>query len=145
MTPLERIELSRARLRRALLPPNRNGPARPSWLVGVKDLPFIGAAIGLLREWRSVGQVVVQVSRAAVTPLAERNPLALVLAAGAAGAILMWGRPWRRKFSSAVLAGLVPRLVARAVLEVPIESWAKMLGAALSGTPRRDSNPRGRS
>jgi hypothetical protein len=145
MTPLERIEITRARLGRAMLPPavsrNRKKPTRLSWLDSVKDLPLLGGFIRLLREWRPVGQLVLDVTRTAVTPMAERRPLTLVLVAGATGAILFWSRPWRWIFSSAVLAGFLPRLVLRVVSKVPIEWWTRVLLAAPAGSPKRASNP----
>jgi hypothetical protein len=139
MTALEGLEVSRARLRREMSRPavaaSANGPPKSSWLDVIKDLPLIGRVTSLLRQWRPVGQLVVEAARAGAMPLAERNPFALVLVAGAAGAVLLWSRPWRWIFSSAVLAALLPRLVALAASRVPLESWIKMIGASLFGRP----------
>lgn len=139
MTALERLEASRARLRREMSPPaaSTNGNVLPgvSWLDAIKDLPLIGRVTSLLRQWRPVGQLIVEAAREGATPLAERHPFALVLVAGAAGAVSLWIRPWRWIFSSAVLAALLPRLVALAASRVPLESWIKMIGASLFGRP----------
>ena len=149
MTAVERVEFSRARLRQALLPTplsmNETRRARRSRPGGVADLPLVGVVIESLKEWwshhalRPVTQIVVEASRAVVTPLAHQHPFALVLTAGAAGAALAWSRPWRWIFSSALLAGLLPQLASRVVAKLPLETWTTMLGAALSRPSRSDS------
>ncbi len=147
MTALERLEASRVRLRREMSPQaasvNANGPELSS-LDALKGLPLIGGVTSFLRRWRPVGQLVVEAARARATPLAERNPFALVLVAGAVGAVLIWSRPWRWIFSSAVLAALLPRLVALAASRVPLESWIKLIGASLFGRPASGSKRRAR-
>lgn len=140
MTAVERVEFSRARLRRALSPPPVLATirARRSWVGGVMDLPLVRIVIGSLKEWwshhalRPVAQIVAEASRAVVTPLAQHYPLALVLSASAAGAALAWSRPWRWIFSSALIAGLLPQLASRVVARLPLETWTTMLSAALS-------------
>lgn len=142
MTAVERVEFSRARLRRALSPPRvlAEETTRPRrfWLGGVADLPLVGIVIESLKEWwshhalRPASQIVAEASRAVVTPFAQHHPFALVLSASAAGAALAWNRPWRWIFSSALLAGLLPQLASRVVARLPLETWTTMLGAALS-------------
>jgi hypothetical protein len=106
----------------------------------VSDLPVIGIVIGSLKEWwsrhalRPAMQVAVEASRAIMTPLAQHHPFVVVLSAGAAGAALVWSRPWRWIFSSALLAGLVPQLASRVIARLPLQTWTAMLGAALSGS-----------
>jgi hypothetical protein len=148
MTAVERVEFSRARLRRALSPPPvlAQETTRAGWLGGVADLPLIGIVIESLKEWwshhalRPVGQIVAEASRAVVTPLAQRHPFALVLSASATGAALAWSRPWRWIFSSALLAGLLPQIATRVVARLPLEMWTTMLGAALSRPASKRSN-----
>lgn len=142
MTAVERVEFSRARLRRALLPPpvlpTETRRPRRFWPDGIADLPLVGIVIESLREWwshhalRPATQIVAEASRAVVTPFAQRHPFALVLSASAAGAALAWSHPWRWIFSSALLAGLLPQLASRVVARLPFETWTTMLGAAMS-------------
>lgn len=141
-TALERVEISRTRLRSAMLPPRVLSSdavvQRATWLQGVKDLPVIGVVLESLNEWwahhplRAVGNVLAGASDAAVKPIAQRHPYALMLVAGVAGAMLVWRRPWRWIFSSAVFAGLLPRLASHAMSKLPVESWITMLSGALS-------------
>ena len=153
MTAAERVELSRARLRRALLPPPvmAEESRRPGrfWRGRIADLPVVGIVIETLKEWwshhalRPATQVAAEASRVVLTPLAQHHPFALVLSASAAGAALVWSRPWRWVFSSAIFAGLLPQLASRIVARLPLESWTTMLGAALSrsGTNGSDTPP----
>ncbi|MES2100964.1 MAG: hypothetical protein V4569_14150 [Pseudomonadota bacterium] len=139
----DRIEASRARLQLAMSPPpptptERAGAQAPSWLHRVTDLPLVSAVIESLTAWwsqhplRPVVSVANEASTAVVKPLAQRNPLTLVLVAGAIGAGLAWTRPWRWIFRSALFAGLVPQLASRVVSGLPIESWMTLAGASLS-------------
>lgn len=144
---LARIELSRQRLRLAMLPapaPLSEPKAghRQSLLDRFSALPLISAVIDSVSSWwashplRPVAQVANEASNAVARPVAQRNPLLLVLAAGIVGAGLAWTRPWRWIFRSALFAGFVPQLASRIVSSLPIESWASMVGATMS-KPRR--------
>ncbi|MEP6872812.1 MAG: hypothetical protein ABI887_00445 [Burkholderiales bacterium] len=142
MTAVERVEFSRERLRRALLPSAESTPEtrrnRLSSLGGAANLPFVGIVIESLKEWwshhalRPAAQIVAEASRAVLMPLAHHHPFVLVLSASGAGAALAWSRPWRWIFSSALLAGLLPQLASRVVARLPLETWVTMLGTALS-------------
>ena len=140
---VDRIESSRAQLRLAMTPAKpalqqaRSGENR-SWLHRMGALPLVHAVSESITSWwshhplRPVGQVAGEASNAIVKPIAQRNPMALVLVAALVGAGLAWSRPWRWIFRSALFAGLVPQLVSRVVTNLPIESWMAMLGSALS-------------
>ncbi len=141
-----RIEASRARLLSAMSPPpptpaDHAGAHAQPWLHRLADLPLVSAVIESVTAWwsqhplRSVAQVANEASTAVFKPLAQRNPLALVLLAGTIGAGLAWARPWRWIFRSALFAGLVPQLASRVVSSLPIESWMTMAGASLSRQP----------
>lgn len=136
MSAQERLELSRARLRVAMLPVPRvtqrlSDATTPRWLARLKALPGIGLVADTVQGWwsrhplRSVTEVAAQASSTLVGPFAQRRPLALVLAAAVAGAALAWGRPRRWLFRSALFAGLVPQLAARIVSRLPVETWLK--------------------
>ena len=148
----DRLEATRARLRLAMVPPpepdrprlaNNNGQ---SLLHKALELPGIESVAHSVGAWwshhplRPMAQIANEASTAAIRPLAERSPYALVLTAGAIGMALVWSRPWRWIFRSAILAGLVPRLATRIVSRLPIESWISMVSAAL----RRSSGPASR-
>jgi len=143
MTAKERDELSRARLRLALAPSRSEQQAsarrhRPS---ASTELPLFGALKAALDEWwaqsmlRPVGQIAHGAASAVVQPLAQRHPFAVVLCAAAAGATLVWSRPWRWVFSSAVLAGFIPQLAWRVLSKVPVASWTTKLAATLTRPP----------
>lgn len=143
---LARIEASRERLRLAMLPPppkaaDPGAPRPASLLHRLSALPLVNAVIESVTSWwvhhplRPVAQIAGEASNAVVRPIAQRNPLLLVLAASVIGAALAWTRPWRFIFRSALFAGLVPQLAARVVSHLPIESWMSMVGASLSQRP----------
>ena len=136
MNPLDQLELSRARLRAAMLPaPPRLAAARASdgradsWLGRLKRLPGIGLIVDAVQAWwwqhplRPVSQVAADASNALVRPMARRRPFTLVLVAAATGAALAWTRPRRWLFRSALFAGLVPQLASRIVSSLPVEAW----------------------
>lgn len=139
----ERIETSRARLRLAMRPPppvpaRRATHSDDSWLGWLTSLPLVKTVVESVTSWwshhpmRQVAQIASDASNAIVKPVAERNPLTLVLVAGVLGAGLAWSRPWRWIFRSALFAGLVPQLAYRVVSTLPIDSWVSMGGAWLS-------------
>ena len=141
---LARLEASRARLRDAMRPAapapstERAEAAGGSWLQRLRGLPVIGLVADALAGWwsqnplRPVALVAAEASNAVARPLAQRHPIALVLAAGTVGAALAWARPWRWALRSALFAGLVPQLASRVVANLPIESWLTLLSGALS-------------
>ena len=147
MTACERIEFSRARLRAAMSPPSApaagSEPQAASWLQRLKQLPVISLVVESFDAWwaghplHAAGQVAAQASSAVVRPVARRHPFALVLVAGAVGALLAWSRPWRWAFRPALLAGLAPQLASRVIANLPIESWMTVLGAALASPGAR--------
>jgi hypothetical protein len=132
MTALERLELSRVRLRLALSP----AAARKTF-VKRAGTSFTGAMVEWFNGWwthhplRRISQLAGSAFAAGLNPLTQRHPLIVVASAGAAGAALAWSRPWRWMFSPAVLAGLLPRLAWRVVPKLPLQAWVAMLAAAL--------------
>jgi hypothetical protein len=143
-----RIELTRERLRLAMSPPPPPDRGRPNdgtvpfldrtFFDRVKQWPVLGVVVDALESWwthhplRPMAHVAVEASNAVVQPLARRNPIALVAAAALVGAGLVWSKPWRWIFSSALFAGLVPQVASKVVSNLPIESWMTMVGAALA-------------
>ena len=142
MTAAQRIELSRARLRAAMspraAPTGRTDDGQASWMQRLRRLPVIALVLESLDAWwtnhplHAAGQVAGQASSAVVRPVAQRHPWALVLTAGAVGALLMWSRPWRWALRPALLAGLAPQFASRVVANLPIESWMTLLSASMA-------------
>ena len=146
MNAVERMELSRARLRDAMLPPpalpSRGSPAAPlAWLERLKDQPAVAIVVDTLRSWwsrhplRAVVHVASEATNAVAKPIAQHNPVALVVLAGLAGAVLAWSRPWRWALKPALFAGLMPQLVSRVVANLPLESWLAVFASATSAAP----------
>jgi len=146
MNPVERIELSRARLRQAMLPPPAlpadGSPAAPLvWLERLKEQPAIAIVLDTLRSWwsrhpmRAVVHVASEATNAVAKPIAQHNPIALVVLAGVAGAVLAWSRPWRWALKPALFAGLMPQLVSRVVANLPLESWLAVFTSVNTAPP----------
>jgi hypothetical protein len=145
-TSVQRLELSRARLRHAMLPP----PALPgdehitgalAWLERIKQQPAIAILIDTLQGWwsrhplRAAVHVASEAGNAVAKPIAQHNPIALVALACVAGAVLAWSRPWRWALKPALFAGLMPQLVSRVVANLPLESWLAVLTQTPTAAP----------
>ncbi|MDE2093202.1 MAG: hypothetical protein KGI87_05045 [Burkholderiales bacterium] len=142
MTTLERLELSRARLREALAPPPVAPSLSPGHGIGasmlqrLKALPTAGPVIDSVVGWWSLHPLRAWValaggaSNAVVKPLARRSPLTLVLTAALVGAVFARSRPWRWALKPVLFAGLAPQLAARVAKALPIESWVALLASA---------------
>jgi hypothetical protein len=111
--PELRLVISRERLRVALQVP---GP--PSKVSGSSG-------------WLNVLQSVpcTRLVLEALTPIAQRNPLGLMLTALAAGALLTWAKPWRWSPLSGIVAGVLPEILAKLVAQVPPSTWLDGLDA----------------
>ena len=135
-TALARLALSRDRLRREML--QRSAPKRlaadgnavhPSLQDRLKSLPLVGVLFEGLASWWSnhplnaVSAVALGAARSAVEPMAQRNPVALMVVALVLGGALVATRPWRWLLKPALFAGLVPQLVSKLAAQVPLESW----------------------
>lgn len=143
-TPSERLLLSRELLRLALRetvasagqPAGQPGPwSGLKWLDGLNDLPGASAVIDALRIfWRNhplhlVGNAVAGALRIAVLPMAQRNPLGLVVGALLLGGLFAWSRPWRWISAPALLAGLLPQLLATAMASLKPINWLDILAS----------------
>lgn len=100
------------------------------WLASLKSLPIAGIVIDALSGWWAQHPlriaVVVGSSAAEVLarPIAERNPLGLVLGSAVLGAAVVWSRPWRWLLKPALFAGLTQRLLSSALARVPSQPSA---------------------
>ena len=78
------------------------------------------------------GMVARDAVEAAVQPLAQRNPLWLVLGAAIVGGALVWSRPWRWLLTPALLATVLPQLAARAFNHGVPMPWMKLLNSLVN-------------
>lgn len=83
------------------------------------------------------GQIANDAVKSAVQPLAQRNPLALVLGAAAVGGALAWSRPWRWLLTPALLATLLPQLLSKAVHTGGALPWMKLLTTLTQHKPAK--------
>ncbi|MBY0468329.1 MAG: hypothetical protein K2Q07_05070 [Burkholderiaceae bacterium] len=97
-------------------------------LVALSALPVLGPLISDAARWwsdhplRAVADLFTRPSGSTTGTLTQRHPRAWALSAAAAGALLMWTRPWRfAVLRRAVYSGLLPQVVSTLVSQVPIE------------------------
>ena len=151
LTPAERLVFSRECLRQALrdasAPPGqatdqRTGGSSVTWLASLNSIPGAAVVIAAVNSWwaqhplRTAGLLAADAVKAVVQPIAQRNPLGLVLGAFLLGGLLAWARPWRRLLTPALIVGLLPQLLFKAIAYVPPGSWSALL-AALAQQQRR--------
>lgn len=150
-----RLALSRERLRDAMLPPPRrahHGAPGESMeglasfashlLDRVKALPIAAVLIDAIESWwaqhplRTAASVAAEASRKLAEPIAERNPMMLLLGAFLFGAVVVLTRPWRWMLRPVLFAGLIPALATRAIRELSVDSLVDMF-AWYSAPPSR--------
>ena len=153
---IERLALSRERLRERMMPAPQDATPHASTRVSgsfasgltdrLKDLPGAHMLLDALAAWwashplRTASLVAAEASRKFAAPLAERNPLALILGAVVIGALLALSRPWRWALRPAIFAGLLPAIGARIMRQLPLESWLRMFASVSTRTARETAS-----
>ena len=163
LSPADRLTLSRERLREAMRDRTARRSSSPSagaattaWLDSLKAIPGAGVVVDALRSWwaqhplRVASMVAADATKSVLQPMAQKNPLALVLGALVLGGLLAWSRPWRWLIKPALFAGLLPQLVSKALAHVPSRSWLSVLTSLMQEQqeqqrPTATPSPRGPS
>ena len=154
---LDRLSESRARLRGALQviakPPPRAsqgvagslfGATGTAWMDSIKSAPGVSIIVEAVSSWwmrhplRLASMVASDAARAVIQPVAQKNPVALVLVALVVGGLLAWSRPWRWIARPALLAGLLPQVLSKVIAHAPASSWVTVLGSLANGQRKPD-------
>ena len=148
---LVRLALSRSHLSVALhqLHAKQTATAReqaqPGWMDALRSDPAARVVIDALtvwwtrQPWHRSAALVGHSIRRLLMPVAQRNPLGLVMGACAMGAALMLLKPWRWISVPALAAGLLPTLIAKLAVLVQPLSWLEILQGWLPSGVKADS------
>ncbi|HUP08026.1 MAG TPA: hypothetical protein VMU47_12780 [Caldimonas sp.] len=140
VSAIERLALSRERLRDAMMPRRRVRSGAPSLAEGMGSYasslverlranPGIAVILDAIEEWwakhplHTAGVMAAEATGRLAAPIAERRPLTLVFGAVFVGALLALLRPWRWLLRPAVFAGLIPAILLRVLRELPVDTW----------------------
>ena len=148
LSPSQKLQLSRLRLQSALqsahAPAGKTHGASPdpsalAWLGSLKQVPGAALVLELTTQWWAkhplnlASKLVSDAANAAIRPVAEHHPFALVAGAAVVGGVLGWSRPWRWIMKSAVVAGflpgILPTLLGKTASTEPTLSWLSVLTA----------------
>ncbi len=151
-TPAQHDDAGPAEDRARMLPASAvpTAPSRADLAERLKDLPGAAMVIDAVQTWwaqhplRTATLVAGEASRKFAAPLAERNPVALILGAVVVGALLAWTRPWRWILRPALFAGLLPAVgvavhatASARVVAAHVRIGHRTLGARDVGQPDR--------
>ena len=149
-TPSARLALSRERLRNEMrkrsVSKRRVAGDGVTWQRRLQAIPVAGVLFEALASWwanhplNGVGTVAAAAAGASLAPMAQRNPLLLVLVAAVIGGATAVSRPWRWLLKPALFAGLVPQLASKLVAQVPFEAWMGIASNFSKPTPRAPHN-----
>ncbi len=157
---VDRLAESRARLRlamEAIAKPTQRASAGDSgsffgatgtaWLESLKSVPGVSIIVEAVSSWwmrhplRLASGVAADAARAALQPVAQKNPVVLVLGALVLGAVIVGTRPWRWIARPALLAGLFPQVLSKVIAHAPVSSWMSVLSSLADGHRKPDRQP----
>jgi len=142
VSAIERLALSRERLRDAMMPKRRARASGPTLTDGVgayasglvdrlRANPGTAVILDAIEEWwakhplHTAGVMAAEATTRLAAPVAERRPLTLVFGAVFVGALLALLRPWRLLLRPAIFAGLIPAIMLRVMRELPVDTWLR--------------------
>jgi hypothetical protein len=140
--PQTRLAVSRSRLRLELQAWQRGqetptNSTQQSWLDALRAEPGTRVLLDALHLWwarqswhQTTATLIASLSQL-LRPLAQRNPLMLVLGAAALGGALVLFKPWRWLSLSTIAAGLLPQLLPKLLELLRPLSWVDMLNSWL--------------
>ncbi len=148
-TPQVRLALSRSRLSLALhelhaeqIKAAAQHSARPAWWEALRAEPGTRLLLDTLtawwvqQPWHQSTFLLAASAKQLLRPLAQRNPIALVLAAMAVGGALVLLKPWRWISGSALVAGLLPPIMVRIFQKLQPLTWTQVLSSWIqAGNP----------
>jgi hypothetical protein len=130
-TPSARLAQSREQLRLSLNPSaappaaaGASGASKAHWFDELRALPGVSLVTGVVGQWwarhplRVAGTLAAVAATAAIRPIAQRHPWAVLGGAFAVGALVAVARPWRWS-KAALWTGLLPQLLLATVKAVP--------------------------
>lgn len=142
----DRLAQTRGQLRlaiRAMVKPV-NAPVEPpstgwmgSWWRRLKATPGTRLLVQGVTSWAAhspllgVALLAVDALTATVRPIAQRSPLRLVFGAFVLGGVFAWSRPWRRVFTPALVAAVLPQLMSQAIKGVPRLTWMTLIASLM--------------
>ena len=144
----ERLALSRERLRQTMQQGAKpfKGASKPllgatgaAWVNSFKSAPGVSIILEAVGSWwarhplRLASMVAAEAATAVVQPIAQRNPVGLVLGALVLGGVVVWSRPWRWILKPVLLAGLFPQLLSKVITHAPSRSWMTVLMSLAEG------------
>jgi hypothetical protein len=154
-TPLlsAQARLNRSRLRLSLVlhqahaaqgqtDASRSAAASPPWVEGLTSDPALRVLLHTVAAWwaqhplQNAAAMAALATREMLRPMAQRNPLGLVLGAAAVGGALVLLKPWRWISIPTLAAGLLPQVLAKLVAQLRPVSWAEVLAGWLKADDR---------